>query len=169
MKRIILLIISIIVGVVLFVLTSEPEREIIPVVPQVVDTRCYVGTEPVFEGGEMVGNSYYLAKLEIYSDNSVSGELSYAPYQQERSTGSYHGSFDKETEVISGVYDVENRKEERYLKLDGEGILFAFGDYIQDEDEIYRYEDKSDLQYDYLITSSACTRYDKWYEELFDV
>ena len=144
---------------------DEPEE-----VVSIEDIRCF-GTRDFVRLSEVDpgGYAYRFARFVFNEDDSVSGSLDYIPYKTDSAQGVFTGSYDKDTSSVYGVYEFFTEgsfnKEERQMRFNSDGLVFGFGSVSLDENEIYRYDDRDNLQYDYQLPLISCKRYEAWYQE----
>ena len=135
-----------------------------PVISQsstdITDTRCYGIRERVVD--EYI---YNLVRIDFYEDTHASAQLYYKDAEFE-SAGVLEGRYSRENNEIDGMYDFytnsELFSEERRIRFNELGLVFGFGEMYQDDQGISRYENPSEIIYDYPLPMIACIRYDLW-------
>lgn len=164
-RNLIIIVLGLVVTVGIFTAFSftPSEKESYTVLPSgIVDTRCYGIREAQGEA-----YSYDLMSVDFYEDGTVKALLDYKN-QDVESSGVIEGIYSKTDSQIVGLYDVytgsEIYTEERIIRFNESGLVFAFGEMYQDEDGTVRYVDTSAITFDYPLPMMSCQRYEVWRE-----
>jgi len=164
-KKIVLALVIIALAAIAFYLLPQEEQFDIPIgTTSVVDTRCY-GTRDI---SDEEGDVYNLVMITFYSDETISSFLDYGNGSL-NSSGTIKGVYTQENNQINGMYDFsldnELYSEERYIRFNGSGLVFGFGEMYQDDEGVMRYADTSAINFDYPLPMISCERHAVWKRE----